>query len=57
MRGVSNVYLVAEKRNRGSLLQAWPWKSPRQWPATGAGGTPRAAVQIAGAHPTARQGE
>lgn len=55
---MSNANLpVAEKRDRGSLLQAWPWKSPCQRPAAGARGTPRAAVQIAGAHPAARQGE
>lgn len=48
---------IAEKRDRGCLLQTRPWKSPRQRSAAGTGGAPRVAVQITGTHPAARQGE
>lgn len=48
---------MTEKRDCSRILQTWPWKSSRQWPAAGAGGTPRVAVQIAGTYPTAGQSE
>lgn len=52
-----NVNPVTEKRDCGRLLQTWPWKSPRQWSATGASGAPRTAIQITGTHSAAWQGE
>lgn len=48
---------MAEKRDCSRILQTWPWKSSRQWPAAGAGGTPRVAVQITGTYPIAGQSE
>lgn len=44
--------MLIEKRDRGRILQTWSWKSPRQRSTTGAGGTSRAAVQVAGTYPT-----
>lgn len=49
--------MFLENRHGCGLLQAWSWSFARERSTTRPGGAPSAAVQTAGAHPTARQGQ
>lgn len=51
------LFFVIENCHRCSLLQAWTWSSPRQWPSFGTNWTQSFAIQIARTFVVARQGK